>query len=335
MRPGTNPYVFITGCTRSGTTLLQRMLDTHSDLAVSNDTHVIPRALFGVHAGPDTALTPEMFAQVVNYKRFPSLGIDVALASLYADESRTYAEFASLLFDEYAKRRQKALAGEKDPEYVRRLPLIHRLFPNARVVHIIRDGRDVALSTLEWVTPSRYLGKLPLWQTEPVAVCALWWARQVSSGMKGGDAIGDHYLEVRYEQLVSDPESTLRATCEFLQIAFDPAMLRYHEGRAHSRRDRSTKARWLPPTAGIRDWRTDLSTRDLQLFEALAGDLLATLGYPPAPVGSAAADIRATAERCRGSWLSETAGEQQGTPLLGSQAEVPASGRIAAELETR
>jgi hypothetical protein len=279
------------------------MLDNHRQLAVSNDTHLIPRALFGSHADSDVALTPELFDQATSYRRFASLGIDLPTASQHAAQSTTFVGFASALFDEYAWARRKPFAGEKDPEYVRRLPLIHRLFPNARVVHIIRDGRDVALSTLDWVTPTRYLGRIPLWKEEPVAVCALWWQRQVSSGIEGGKSLGELYFELRYEQLVSDPEATLRQACDFLDIGFDPEMLRYHEGRTRSGTDRPSKQQWLPPTGGIRDWSKSFPIRHLKLFEALAGDQLSSLGYPLSSETEVTADIQALAERCRDSWL--------------------------------
>ena len=303
-----NPYLFVTGCTRSGTTLLQRMLDSHPQLAVANDTHLIPSALFGKKADSKTALTPALFGQVVGYKRFPALGIDPAAASEHAARSATVAGFVAALLDDYATGRHKPIAGEKDPEYVRRLPLIHRLFPDARVIHIIRDGRDVALSTLDWVTPQRFLGRLSLWKEEPIAVCALWWQRQVSAGIKGGRLLGTRYLEVRYEQLVENPETVLRDICRFLDIDYSSAMVRFHEGRTIRTGRTSSKDQWLPPTRGIRDWRTSLDSHHLQLFEQLAGELLSSLGYPLAVPGPPTRhDIVRRAAECRDIWLSDLA----------------------------
>ena len=281
------------------------MLDNHELLAVSNDTHLIPRALFGRDTNRRARLSPELFEQITGYKRFHTLGIDLPTALRHATRSTTTAGFISTLFDEYAERRHKPLAGEKDPEYVRRMRLIHQLFPRARVLHIIRDGRDVALSTLDWVTPERYLGRLQLWKEEPVAVCALWWKRQVMSGMEGGKSLGDRYFEVRYEQLVSDPKTTLGAVCDFLGIAFDPAMVRYHEGRTVASPKLSSKNRWLPPTNGIRNWRTSLPARDLKLFEALAGDTLQTLGYPLGHRTEECREMNGLADRYTTIWQSE------------------------------
>ena len=303
-----NPYLFVTGCTRSGTTLLQRMLDSHPELAVTNDSHLIPRSVFGQKVDFKTALTPALFDEITGFKRFHVLSIEHAAAVRRATESATLAEFVTALLDDYAEGRQKPLAGEKDPEYVRRLPLIHRLFPEARVIHIVRDGRDVALSTLDWVTPQRFLGRLSLWREEPIAACALWWRRQVAAGIDGGRLIGERYLEVRYEQLVQDPEAVLRDACRFLAVPYSPATIRFHEGRTVRRRSTASKDQWLPPTTGLRDWQVSLDRPKLELFEALAGDLLSEIGYRLAtdPAARSQAVLRRAAE-CRERWHSDLA----------------------------
>jgi hypothetical protein len=244
--------------------------------------------------------------QVVGYKYFGGLGIDRETARSLAAGAGTFVEFARALFDEFARRQGKELAGEKVPHYVRRLPVLHRLFPAARMIHIIRDGRDVALSTLDWVTPARFLGRLDLWREEPVAVCALWWRRQVSAGQRGCRDLGaDRCLEVRYEDLVHAPEAAMQSIASFLDLPFDLAVLDYHKGRTSHGSALSSKDQWLPPTGGLRDWRVGLSPRDLELFETLAGDLLATLGYPLATENEVSPHVKAAAERCQRWWETE------------------------------
>jgi hypothetical protein len=282
------------------------MLDNHPQLAVSNDTHVIPRAVIGSHPRGDVPLTGDLIEQVTSFKRFGRLGIDEGTTARVAAATDTLAAFASALFDEFADRQGKSFGGEKDPEYVRHLPFLHRLFPTVRSVHIVRDGREVALSTLDWVTPRRYLGRLALWAEEPVAVCALWWKRQVSAGQQGRAEVGaDRCLEVRYEELVRAPEGVLRSIAAFLGLPFSSSMLEYHQGRMRDDPGLAIKDRWLPPTGGLRDWRVDLSERDLELFEALAGDLLDALGYARATGPSVSPSIEAVAARCLLRWATE------------------------------
>src|SRR5262245_1033117 len=130
-----NPYVFVVGCPRSGTTLLQRMLDNHPQLAVANDTHFIPQVIRDYSKRVDPPLTPELVEAVRQYKRFPRLGLTDGAVSRAASEGGTYGEFVSRLYSEFAAMHGKRLGGEKTPDFVRKLPRLHGVFPWARIVH--------------------------------------------------------------------------------------------------------------------------------------------------------------------------------------------------------
>ncbi len=283
-----NPYVLVVGCPRSGTTLLQRMLDSHPRLAVANDTHFITRALQKMaHQGSDSVLcgndipfTGELVERVLTYHRFGRLGLSGSAVGEAAAKSRTYREFVSALYTQFGLLRDKPLAGEKTPDYVRCLPMLHALLPWVRTVHIIRDGRDVALSMTEWAKDGKGPAKLDRWQDEPTAVCALWWRWHVSAGRNDGRRLGPAaYCEVAYEDLVADSERELRRVATFLDLPFAPEMLAYHAVKTGSRPDRPGKRAALPPTLGLRDWRTQMREREVALFEALAGETLVELGY--------------------------------------------------------
>ena len=153
-----DPYVFVVGSPRSGTTLLQRMLDAHPQLAVANDTHFIPKAIAGI-ADDDVPLTRELVERVIGYHRFHRLGIDDELARTLAIGAETYASYVGALYGAFAIAHGKGMAGEKTPDYVRSIPLLDRLFPWARFVHIVRDGRDVALSALDWAGEGKGPGR--------------------------------------------------------------------------------------------------------------------------------------------------------------------------------
>jgi len=311
--PKHNPYLFVVGCPRSGTTLLQRMLDSHPRLAVANDTHFIPRALEKtapramdeVLRQGDVPLTPDLVEGVRRYHRFGRLGIDEQAFERSAAASSTYREFVGRLYAELASRRGKPKAGEKTPDYVRHLPFLHALFPWAKTIHIIRDGRDTALSLLDWATGQKGPGRLALWRKDPLAAAALWWRWQVKSGREAGRRLGPaHYLEVRYERLVDRPVQELANIAAFLNVPFAVQMLTYHHGRTRYEEGLSAKSAWLPPTSGLRDWRTQMAPENVELFEALAGDLLAELGYPASAraISPSEAD---RAEACRQWWNDE------------------------------
>jgi hypothetical protein len=102
----------------------------------------------------------------------------------------------------------------------------------------------------------------------------------VTLGREDGAPLGsDLYHEVRYEALVSEPAKECEKLCSFLDLPYDDAMLRFHEGRERVEPGRSAKNAWLRVTPGLRDWRTQMCTGDVERFEAAAGDLLEELGY--------------------------------------------------------
>jgi hypothetical protein len=159
--------------------------------------------------------------------------------------------------------------------YMQRLPLLERLFPTALYVHLLRDGRDCALSfaqmpegvvTRSWAHPRDAAGFACQWRAEVVA------ARDL------GRRVGPRYLELRYERLVAEPAESLRAVCDHVVLTFEPAMLDY-AGDVDVTRQPHQQSLTRPPTAGLRDWRRDMPAGDVQAFERVAGDLLAELGY--------------------------------------------------------
>jgi hypothetical protein len=282
---GTNPYVFIVGCARSGTTLLRRMLDAHPDIAITRETHWIAKR-FERQEGvsPDGLVTPELLPRLLAYEKFTRMRIDQdELEGLMAgDEPVSYSSFVAGVFDLYGKVQGKSLVGDKTPAYVRSLPTLHDLWPKARFVHLIRDGRDVALSAVNWSRAFKLANRFSTWAKDPTTTAAVWWEWLVRLGREGGKPLGaELYHEVRYEELVSGPEETCERLCDFLALPYDDAMLRFHE-RLPDPHFYAKQKRWRPITAGLRDWREQMSSENLERFEAAAGDLLDELGYPRA-----------------------------------------------------
>ncbi|MCI0334963.1 MAG: sulfotransferase [Planctomycetes bacterium] len=265
------------------------MLNSHPQLAVANDTHFIPRALEivdprlidAILEEGDIPLTEDLVHSACRYHRFGRLGLSDDCARQAASRSNTYRQFVCELYAALASKHDKPLAGEKTPDYVRWLPLLHTLFPWSRSIHIVRDGRDTALSLIDWGNETRGPGRFDLWREQPLVVAALWWKWQVQHGLTAATRLeSSRHLLVHYERLVESPEVELRRVAVFLKIPFASEMLRFHEGRRHDQAGLSAKQAWLPPTPGLRDWRRQMNRADWQLFETLVGDTLAQLGYP-------------------------------------------------------
>jgi hypothetical protein len=200
-----------------------------------------------------------------------------------SDKPLSYSSFVSAFFDLYGQRKGKSLVGDKTPSYVLSLPTLHGLWPTAKFVHTIRDGRDVCLSMLNWKKAQEAAGRLATWTQDPVLTSALWWKQRVRLGREDGSALGPElYYEIRYETLVSQPATECAALCDFLGLPYDDAMLRFHEGREKAGPGLDAKRAWRPTTPGLRDWRSQITLDDIERFEVAAGDLLEELGYPRA-----------------------------------------------------
>jgi hypothetical protein len=280
---------FIVGVGRSGTTLLRIMLDSHPQLAIGPETGFVPEVIRACRRrGP----APEALLDLLRRdRRWGDFDLDEAelMERFGALRRRSAGEVLRTLYELYAEGQGKPRWGDKTPAYVKRMPMIQRALPEARFVHVIRDGRDVALSR----------ARRALREPAPAERVADVWRGRILRAREQARRL-DGYLEVRYEDLVTDTEPTLRRVCEFIELPWDPAVLRYYE-RAGERlaevsRDLPAKDGKIersgaeraaahalikepPKRERIAAWREQMSLADREAFEAVAGDLLTELGY--------------------------------------------------------
>ncbi len=267
--------IFIVGVHRSGTTLLRFMLSSSPRIYIPPESDFIPRFF---RRAPDRPLSEDQAARILRkiwqYRFVKEWQGDPPRAADLLQDGRTPAAFLHALYTTYASQYGAVRWGDKTPIYTSYIPLLHHLFPTARFVHVIRDGRDVALSTLDkWGSKEFHVD---------IYYAARNWVRRVRQAREGGARLGKHlYYELHYEQLVQQPEQELQKLCHFLGEEYLPQM-------AHQ--DRLAR-QWIkpggfhdpvrrPPNAGRVDrWRREMSPRDLRLFQRVAGDLLLELGY--------------------------------------------------------
>ena len=174
-----NPYVFIVGCPRSGTTLLQRMVNAHPNLAITPETHWIPRFYAKAWAlSPEGPVKRKLIRRLLAHPKFARLKIsrkEMKTLTGNGHQPISYGNLVSRIFDLYGERQKKPLVGDKTPDYVRSIETLHSLWPSARFVHVIRDGRDVALSMMEWPKVRPKPGDFATCRDDPVSTAALWW----------------------------------------------------------------------------------------------------------------------------------------------------------------
>lgn len=288
-------FPFFVGSGRSGTTLVQAIFSAHPELEVAHESQFIPRLAkraYGLGEGFDGTMFLRDLARLPDFQR---MALDPDRLSRGMADVSSYADAIRVVFSEYAAKRGKRLYGDKTPGYILHMELIAELLPEARFVHVVRDGRDVALSYLE----TRFG---PSTLTE----AALYWRRRVTEGRRAGLRMGPaRYREVRYEELVANPAEVTRELCDFVGIAFDTRMLTYFEDGSRLRSETADPAahRHLnrPPTTRLRDWRTEMSPGDAAVFDVLAGDALVEFGYARS-TSRPSAEALMTAVAGRASW---------------------------------
>jgi hypothetical protein len=253
--------------------MLRVILDRSPGIAIPDETFFVPQ-LAHRHRG---RVDPEAFLD--DLRRLPRLAAwDVPAEDLAARlrPGTSVAEALDATYSAYAAKHGKPRWGDKTPQYMRHLGLIDRLFPDAQYVHLIRDGRDAALAFLDmpegvvtrtWAHPRSPAGFACEWRTEV--------RRARDLGRRAGPR---RYLEVRYEDLVSDTESVVRSICDFAELPFEPGMLEFAGAVDVSEKPHHQRL-LQPPTRGVRDWRSQMGEGDVRAFEGIAGDLLEELGY--------------------------------------------------------
>jgi hypothetical protein len=266
------PPVIVLGVGRSGTTLLRVMLDRSSELAIPYETFFVPQLAHRHGRRPNLA---KFLDDLGRLRTLYDWGIKPDDVRPRLHEGMTTSEAIAAIFETYAERQGKQRWGDKTPLYMQQLPLLERLFPDALWVHLVRDGRDAALSFLE--LPEGFSGKT--WaRPRTVAQFGARWRTEILAARRLGRHAGSRYLELRYEELVDEPERWLRRVCEHVSLPWEPDMLDHTRpsDTAHMPEHRNLAQ---PPTPGLRDWRSQMSREDALVFEQVAGDVLQSAGY--------------------------------------------------------
>lgn len=270
--------IFVVGCPRSGTTMLQLMLHAHPRIAVPPETRFLlaayqKRAEFGDLT--DAARRRELARYIVESVQFEDLGLDGdAVTEAIVAGPPTLGSAFGIVFRMYSERFGKPRWGDKRPLYLRNLPTILRLFPDAQIINIMRDGRDCVASLKE--TP---------WKPSEFDTLIDYWTKSADASLLAERRYPkDVYFQVRYEDLVADPEPHLRRMCEFLGEDYDPAMSapnKLASVAVPEYKTWHTLTHRAPTTERIQSWRTRLTEEELRQCEAAFGDRLARFGYEP------------------------------------------------------
>lgn len=272
--------IFIVGCGRSGTTLLRLLLNRHSSISIPEETWFFPQLYRDL---PDLLKEDSWRRSIaervlqLNRVHFPDLTVESLESALLGVDKEDAAGIVSVVNREFMLREGKKRWGDKTPGYVLHLGLIKKLFPKAKVIHIVRDGRDVVPSIL------KYWSVGP--QTDSFLETAVYWKDHVTAGMTDGPKyFGDRYMEVKYEDLVTKPEDSVKEICKFIGEVFEPEMLSSSEGGKSYTPDWE----WHNETKkeiddrNIGKWKVTLTNYQVALVEFLGAGIFARFEYTPA-----------------------------------------------------
>jgi hypothetical protein len=285
------PFPVVVGCPRSGTSLLAVMLDSHPALAIPPETAFVG-LVASLYGDPDAVR--ERFMEIVTTDRitvsnWTDFGLDreALRKRLDAIDRFSVAEGLRAFYALYAEGEHKPRSGDKTPGYVFLMPQIAALLPEAHFIHVIRDPGDTALSWRKtWFSPGqdfRALGE--------------GWRKHVEAGRRASDLL-PRYIEVRFENLVRQPEHELKRLCDYIALPWDPVMLEYQtrgaarlqrlQGRQHTRgpmiarEERTlihTNLTRTPDANRLDVWRREMTADERRELEAAAGPLVRELGY--------------------------------------------------------
>ncbi len=258
--------IFVVGCPRSGTTMLSLMIHAHPRLAMPPESRFLlktwrKREKYGDLSKPQQRMAlAKSCVRTGSKVRDLGLDPDETLQAILAAPPTIGSAFGTV-FKMFADKHGAARWGDKRPAYYQEVDVLLRLFPDAQIVHIVRDGRANVAS----------LKKMPWWPYDSIGSMAAWSQAEYCSQRNAKRLPADVFHVIRYESLVADPEPVLRELCAFLGEEFVPAMLEPNEVRdvVPEKKTWHGNLKQSVNTDRVESWRKGLEPWELGLMETV------------------------------------------------------------------
>ena len=268
--------IFIVSAPRSGSTLLRLIIDANPNIAIPPPGYLFNMIYPYIYSYGDLAVTANLIELAEDFLETPTLkkwGLTVDPAAVVAGvKERSFKGVYEFVHRVYMQGQGKVRWGNKSPRNVHFIPDIKALFPGAKIVHLLRDGRDVAIEIAE----------ADFWPHSVWGGAQRWLHCIRAARVFGRELDADSFLELKYESLCRDPEPVLRRLCDFLNEPFDPGMLSHHTS-ASTRTWAKTKIHQATAkpitTEFVEAYKRRLNQHDQGALEALLGETLQAAGY--------------------------------------------------------
>jgi hypothetical protein len=268
---------FIVGCSRSGTTLLQALLDAHPRLAIPPESHIYNRFGDIFHTYGDFAVSANRcrfiqdMLQDAYIQRWELKASAAEIDSTVTTPTR--AGIVRAMFENYARSKNAARWGDKTPEHIRHLETIRHDFPDVRLIHLIRDGRDTAEAMRRMI-----------WTPVTAVGLGREWSREVTYWLDFCERFGtENTLVVRFEDMMTDPSQVLGRILEFLGESFVDTSLTYRDSHLSQSLGQRAKVHSSllkdMDTSKIGIYRKKFTPREIEIIESSAGEALSRYGY--------------------------------------------------------
>ncbi|MGA7909685.1 MAG: sulfotransferase [Candidatus Sulfotelmatobacter sp.] len=270
--------VFVLGCPRSGTTLLYDMLLSAGGFAVylaeSNVFNVLALRFGDLSVRGNRE---KLLRAWLGSKLFRASGLEARqIEKKVLEECHHAGDFLRIVMDEIARMQGMRRWAENSPESLLHLPLIKKLIPRALVIHIVRDGRAVAMS----LEKLRYVRPFPWEERQSLIGAGVYWEWMVQRGRRYGALLGPDYLEVRFEDLVTSPQPTLNQIGTFIDHELDYGRILQVAYGSVARPNTSFRTEAVGENFNpVHRWQTSFPPDQLLRFEMLLGDTLGQVGY--------------------------------------------------------
>jgi len=248
--------IFIGGQRRSGTTLLRALLNRHPNIACGPGSKFVQHPSF---AAWHDRLSNEWGERVARYG-FEQKEVDQAMAALVDD-----------VFSRYAHKYGKLRWAEKTPTNILHIDYLFRLFPHAKFLHIVRDPRDTYCSIRHSARTDK-----PGWARFTPNRAAIDWRESILCGKRWRDS-AERYFELKYEDLVLDPQQVLRSILLFIDEPWDSQLLDPEADDTDVRRQKIRRDQIV--TTSIGRWKEELIPSEVEEIQSVSGAFMVELGY--------------------------------------------------------